>query len=448
MKKTLAIVLALAMVLCMIPATFAATTTTKKNITDKSYNVNVEVYKDAKWEDLGEKTQVNSYTASYDYEKLGSVVTGKWEEDKVMGLVTVDGFDPDLAGLPKTDVVVTVDGKELKVDGIAAYEKKVGFDSGKVTFPVELTKAGYSDTETAKISVTFKNTASYKTAKTATVTAVKSVDSKIEAYIVGSKIYLDCYDNGADYANAKTFTFTFGDENGKAFSVVTWAYNPSENGADLAFFSDEQKLVNSAATFTYKKAANQNVTFKLETKDAIYSTKKYNVVVRTGLTETDPKGIYFAESTKTIKRGESYTPVVMGVATGKKVNATLAYGKTADESNKVVSAEIVDIDGSNVIGTKPGVAYITAEYTTVDGGVKYTASSMKIIVTEAEAEETASYTTYYVTCRNLNVRKGAGTSYAKAGMVHRGDALKVVSISKNWAKLADGTFVSAKYISK
>ena len=38
MKKTLAIVLALAMVLCMIPAAFAATTQT---ITDKNYTINV-----------------------------------------------------------------------------------------------------------------------------------------------------------------------------------------------------------------------------------------------------------------------------------------------------------------------------------------------------------------------------------------------------------------------
>ena len=41
MKKTLAIVLALAMVLCMIPAAFAAQA---KTITDKSYDLKVESY--------------------------------------------------------------------------------------------------------------------------------------------------------------------------------------------------------------------------------------------------------------------------------------------------------------------------------------------------------------------------------------------------------------------
>ena len=73
---------------------------------------------------------------------------------------------------------------------------------------------------------------------------------------------------------------------------------------------------------------------------------------------------------------------------------------------------------------------------------------MKIIVTEGEVAPAEGTTTYYVTCRNLNVRKGAGTSYAKAGMLHRGDKVEVVSISKNWAKLANGTYVSAKYIAK
>ena len=105
-------------------------------------------------------------------------------------------------------------------------------------------------------------------------------------------------------------------------------------------------------------------------------------------------------------------------------------------------------------GTKEGVAYITATYTYKNGAAAgktntYTSSSMKIIVTEGEvapAEGTA--TTYYVTCRTLNVRKGAGTSYAKAGKLHRGDKVEVVSISKDWAKLANGTYVSAKYIAK
>lgn len=448
MKKTLAIVLALAMVLCMIPAAFAATT---QVITDKNYS-NITVVDAESNAKLGEATNANSVTAKYDYEAIKAVVTGKFTEDKKMALVKVNGFESF------TEITsVTVDGKDLKVNELAAYYSQVGFNGNMVTFPVELTKAGYTDsyvitvkgkigavetTETAKVSVTLKNSAEYKNAKTAVIKSISSKQKDMDAYIVGSKIYLDLAEKDeVTGLYGKTVDITFGDENGANFTKVTWASNP----AKILKLDKEVKLDKSTATY-YAAPENMDkktkLSFKLETADAIYETKEYTVVVRTGVVEADPKGIYFAESTKTIKVGESYAPVVMGVATGKKVNADILPGTKTD-------LQVIDIDDKKVIGTKEGVAYITATYQAVGQTKPYTSSSMKIIVTEGEvapAEGTA--TTYYVTCRTLNVRKGAGTSYAKAGKLHRGDKVEVVSISKNWAKLANGTYVSAKYIAK
>ena len=456
MKKTLAIVLALAMVLCMIPAAFAATT---QVITDKNYNITVvDAESNTK---LGEATNANSVTAKYDYEAIKTVVTGKFTEDKKMALVKVSGFES------LTEVTsVTVDGKDLKVNELAAYYNQVNYNGNTVTFPVELTKSGYTDsfvisvkgktsatngietTETAKISVTLKNTADYKNAKTAVIKSISSNQKEMDAYIVGSKIYLDLVENNkATGLYGKTVDITFGDENGANFTKVTWASDP----AKVLKLVKEVKLDKSTATY-YTAPENLDKTtklsFKLETADAIYETKEYSVVIRTDVKEADPKGIYFAESTKTIKVGESYTPVVMGVETGKKVKAEIEYG-TAYGSTVKVNAQYIDLeDKKTVIGTQEGVAYITASYTT-NNGVKYTASSMKIVVAGEAAEVApAGTTTYYVTCRTLNVRKGAGTSYAKAGKLHRGDKVEVVSISKNWAKLANGTYVSAKYIAK
>ena len=456
MKKTLAIVLALAMVLCMIPAAFAATT---QVITDKNYNITVvDAESNTK---LGEATNANSVTAKYDYEAIKTVVTGKFTEDKKMALVKVSGFES------LTEVTsVTVDGKDLKVNELAAYYNQVNYNGNTVTFPVELTKSGYTDsfvisvkgktsatngietTETAKISVTLKNTADYKNAKTAVIKSISSNQKEMDAYIVGSKIYLDLVESDkATGLNGKTVDITFGDENGANFTKVTWASDP----AKVLKLVKEVKLDKSTATY-YTAPENLDKTtklsFKLETADAIYETKEYSVVIRTDVKEADPKGIYFAESTKTIKVGESYTPVVMGVETGKKVKAEIEYG-TAYGSTVKVNAQYIDLeDKKTVIGTQEGVAYITASYTT-NNGVKYTASSMKIVVAGEAAEVApAGTTTYYVTCRTLNVRKGAGTSYAKAGKLHRGDKVEVVSISKNWAKLANGTYVSAKYIAK
>ena len=448
MKKTLAIVLALAMVLCMIPAAFAATT---QVITDKNYNI--KVYPANSSTVLGEATNANSVTAKYDYEKIDSVVTGKFTEDKKMAIVEVGGF----AAFDSV-TSVTVDGKDLQVNDLASYKDSVGYlNKAQVNFPVELTKAGYTDsyvitvkgkvgevetTETAKVSVTLKNTAEYKNAKTAVIKSISSNQKDMDAYIVGSKIYLDLAEKDeATGLYGKTVDITFGDENGANFTKVTWASNP----AKILKLDKEVKLDKSTATY-YAAPENMDkktkLSFKLETSDAIYETKEYTVVVRTGVVEADPKGIYFAESTKTIKVGESFAPVVMGVATGKKVNADILPGTKTD-------LQVIDIDDKKVIGTKEGVAYITATYQAVGQNKPYTSSSMKIIVTEGEvAPAEGTTTTYYVTCRTLNVRKGAGTSYAKAGKLHRGDKVEVVSISKNWAKLANGTYVSAKYIAK
>lgn len=469
MKKTLAIVLALAMVLCMIPAAFAAQT---KTITDKSYNINVTSYgpmaAGATAATASDKA-VNSLTFKYNFEEEKEDVTGKFTEDKKMALVTITGFDKDLEKADK--VAVTVDGKDLQVNAGADYASQINiydpWTEKKVVFPVELTKAGYSDTylvtvkatvngveitETAKISLTLKNGADYKTAKTATITGVSTDNKALDAYIVGSKIYLDFVSGNIAGTTNEQIKLTFADENGAKFSGVTWAYKsgifmPQKDGVAAA---DGVKLdKKSAANFRVENCESANgkkVTFKLETANAIYETKEYTVVTRTGIVEADPKGIYFAESTKTIKVGESYTPVVMGIATGKKVDAKVTYGK--DGQGTKVNAQYVDVeDGATVIGTQEGVAYITASYKT-NNGVEYVASSMKIIVAGEAEVAPAGTTTYYVTCRNLNVRKGAGTSYAKAGMLHRGDKVEVVSISKNWAKLANGTYVSAKYIAK
>ena len=470
MKKTLAIVLALAMVLCMIPAAFAAQT---KTITDKSYDLKVESYgpMDKGNPSTANASKANSITFKYNYEEEGVDVTGKFTEDKKMALVTVAGFDADLGTLTASEVTVTVDGKDLQVNDSAAYAGSIGWktadNKAAVVFPVELTKAGYTDsylitvkgkvgdveiTETAKISLTLKNGADYKTAKTATITGVSTDNKALDAYIVGSKIYLDFVPNNIAGTTQEQIKLTFADENGSKFSVVTWAYKsgifmPQDKNGNPA--SNGVKLDKSAANFRVEDCGTANgkkVTFKLETASAIYETKEYTVVTRTGIVEADPKGIYFAESTKTIKVGESYTPVVMGIATGKKVDAKIDYGTTAGSVK--VNAQYVDLeDHKTVIGTQEGVAYITASYKT-NNGVEYVASSMKIVVAGAADNTVEGTTTYYVTCRNLNVRKGAGTSYAKAGMLHRGDKVEVVSISKNWAKLANGTYVSAKYIAK
>ena len=61
------------------------------------------------------------------------------------------------------------------------------------------------------------------------------------------------------------------------------------------------------------------------------------------------------------------------------------------------------------------------------------------------------YTTMYVTCRTLNVRKGPGTSYGKVGTLSRRTKVEVYSIENDWAVIMYNghlRYVSAKYLSK
>lgn len=484
MKKTLAIVLALVMVLCMIPA-MSAETYTVKTVADKNYTLQVESVGTPSGA-AAQAEKANSITFSYNFEEEDADATGKWTENTKMALVTIAGLDADLA----KDVTVTIDGKKLD-SSIAG----VGFakDAHLVRFPIELTKAGYTDTylvqltgkndagdvvitETAKVSVKLVNTAAYKDAKTATIIDVAEVDDEqlYDAYIVGSRIYLDYLTLATD--ETAPVKLTFGDENGKAFTAITYAYQPKVKQASGAYALEagkislpgtaaadaEVKLSSSAATFNFGAGVQgETVKFYLETQANLYETKAYTVVARGNIVEENPKGIYFAENTKTIAVGDTFKPVVLAVNTNKRVDADIfvGYGEVINGvfefmGDTATDKQVLDIDedGKTVIGVREGVAFISAMYKP-RGGYMYKAiyatSAMKITVTAGPSVPPVVKTeVYYVTCRNLNVRKGAGTSYAKAGMIHRGDAVEVVEIKGGWAKLANGTYVCAKYIAK
>ena len=174
------------------------------------------------------------------------------------------------------------------------------------------------------------------------------------------------------------------------------------------------------------------------------------MVVRTDVYETDPKGIYFEESSITLDIGESYVPNVLGVATGRTVSATIEPGDGT-------SMNVIDIeDGDTIIGTQEGTAYVTATYQFVsanDTTTTYESSSMKVTVTdeiyddEAEEDDDSDTSTYMVTASTLNVRTGPSTSYSKVGTLSRGTSVEVVGTYGNWAKLSNGYYVSLSYLS-
>ena len=487
MLYSLAIVLALAMVLCMVPVSFAASTI---NVSAESYDLAVaaldatgawpsSLSEEAGWTI---KNDTNSITFKYNYEDLSEVTTGKFTENRKMAAIRIGGLQGNFTSVDE----IKVDGKLLEVNELADYFQRISdnykwaVELDAIFIPVELTKAGYSDTylieingkalnaqneavdatETIKISVTMENTSSYKPGKTATISKIESNDRGLDAYIVGSKIYLDFVNQKVPVDDGVTITFK--DDNGDAFDVVTWAYETNykdkpAKGTEGAwiYIGKEEKLSDSAATYSIGFDGNANkgkeVSFKLETASSIYETKEYDIVVRENIKETDPKGIYFAENSKTIAIGEEYTPVVYGIATGKKLDAKIDIGTVSGTTSGAVNAQYVDVtDGETVIGTQEGVAYITASYTTNDGKT-YTASSMKITVTAKGAtddDDDKDGKTYMVTASSLRVRSGAGTNFSQIGSLKNGATVKVESIANGWAKLENGGYVSAQYLAK
>ena len=135
----------------------------------------------------------------------------------------------------------------------------------------------------------------------------------------------------------------------------------------------------------------------------------------------------------------------MGVATSKKVDPdALKIGTGSD-------AQVLDVDGDTIIGTKEGVAYITAEYTPAGGSTPYISSSMKITVTAKGAtddDDNKDGKTYMVTASSLRVRSGAGTNFSQIGSLKNGATVKVESIANGWAKLENGGYVSAQYLAE
>lgn len=168
--------------------------------------------------------------------------------------------------------------------------------------------------------------------------------------------------------NRQPFTKPIYLQEGQGFAV---AGEKEENGYPL---TDSQAVVRFSLEEVKQRAS---VTFHLRTEKGEYITSEFSLHYVDGTGEQgDLQGILFAESSVTIAVGETYRPIVLGVVTGGKVDATLQIGEGSDNG-------VIRLDGKgNVVGVQPGVAYISAKYTTFDEKV-YTSSSMKITVTGA-----------------------------------------------------------------
>ena len=56
--------------------------------------------------------------------------------------------------------------------------------------------------------------------------------------------------------------------------------------------------------------------------------------------------------------------------------------------------------------------------------------------------------TYKVNTATLNVRKGAGTNFAKAGTLVMGKKIKIIEVDGIWGRYADSKWICLEYCKK
>ena len=177
----------------------------------------------------------------------------------------------------------------------------------------------------------------------------------------------------------------------------------------------------------------------METRDALYRSQTFTIVQRFGVPVPDPKGIYFAQSECVLPVEGVLQPVVLSVAADEPVRTTAA-GTLELIPVPGTDAQVIDVTEGNIVrAVKPGTACIMARYTL--GDRVYIASSMKITVCGQTQRMT-------VLCRALNVRQAPSTNAPRTGVLHRGDAVEVVSIENGWALTAQGQYVCAQYLTR
>lgn len=195
----------------------------------------------------------------------------------------------------------------------------------------------------------------------------------------------------------------------------------------LSYYTDSNDMLNLPVTST--------LDIKVDTKTTDYIVKGVRYIIRS-VAVGDPRGIYFVDGdTKNVGINDTFTLELAGK------EATLMT--STNYINYEISNNIIYQDGDKFVAIGAGTVYVTASY-------KYEyqtyTDTIKVVVTETPATSQ-----YYVVCRALNIRKGPGTSYSKAGLFYRNNVVDVISVSNGWAKIwykNANYYVSFKYLAK
>ena len=477
MKKTLALVLALLMVLALVPTAFAA----------DEYKVTAEVDLVPNFGSV--ESYKNTFTASGTApDVVVEVPYGaiKDQPPEDIWSNSVKHIDVTIAGFPNANTATS------PFYGVGSYKLEINGDYGE-TYTWNTTDKKWEDSDgktpafnpyagdtvsfTAKLENNSKSTykfevklSAYTNSDCTGLSATKEMTFYISYRDTTKPVYELKFGQASGGAYLKDGVYFIDSANSNiASSVDKFQVNVLKN--DGSKFADNEnarygeqlsaypglgqghldyKVVDSQIdifTKNLKRPKNEAVTVYVvvETATAFYKgtlTYKY----RTDVWNIDPKGVFFDKDEYIIGVNEVFTPsYTTTVPVWHDVAGYITLSQTANTEKG-----IVDCDNTNktIIGLREGVAYVMLEYTDNDmikDGVKSPVTYTDTVkVTVKGTYQVTDKANYIVTTSssNLNVRSGAGTKYSKIGSLAKGTVVEVVEIKDGWAKII---FPSAKY---
>ena len=487
MKKTLALVLALLMVLALVPTAFAKTTITYDE--GNEYKVDVTAVIDPKdidtveiallengWTQKGglysktftDSDETPNVAVGVPYDILREIAGESFWDKGIADLsVTVSGLNLNWSSdsiYGKTRAV-TCNGDDV-TDHVAFKEDTLTFTPnlqiGVNTYDIVITgtskESGNDHVEKVSFAINLKDTTKNNYELKFGQPDTTGVVLKDGVYFIDSTNSSYADQAAGNPANIDSFDVKVLKNNGSAFAEKA-VYSFSADGYTPALQTqlvDDNSYINISG-LTNKDGAVQTYYVTVETEFGIYKNE-IKIRYRNNVWHVDPKGVFFDKDEYTIGVNEVFTPsYTTTVPVWHDVASIVKLSQTA-----YTEKGIIDCDGNKITGLREGVAYVVLTYDDKDGSVTSDGTG-----TPAYYTDTAKVTvkgTYQVTDKanyivttsssSLNVRSGAGTKYSKIGSLAKGTVVEVVEIKDGWAKIIypsaryTNGYVSAQYLTK
>jgi hypothetical protein len=165
-------------------------------------------------------------------------------------------------------------------------------------------------------------------------------------------------------------------------------------------------------------------------------TRDYFTMLVTHPDDADLKGVFIGMR---FKRGEKITLEGKDGATANHLHISGGKGKFKGNGWKKNTKNKYVLDCTGGAYKPEALFYIDPSFTSVIS---------KGSITFKTLPKNYTVGTYMVDTTTLNVRKGAGTNFAKAGTLIKGKKIKVVEVDGAWGRYAKNKWVSLEYCKK